>query len=110
MTGYTAQQCVEYIGLIEAALSEVDHAIKHIYVPPPALRAVGTRVQYYPGKHSDGRALWKAASLAYLSVEGPEYQRVCLPCTEAEPRFPWRNCPRYPVGALLAGVIEGCQP
>lgn len=110
MTAYTVAECVEYIGMVEAALSEVDHSIKHIHVPPPAMRAVGTRIQYYSWHDPDRQIMWKATSLAMLSVSGPEAQRVCFSCMDAQPYFPWNNCPRYPLGALLAGVIKGCQP
>ena len=93
--------------LIDAALSEGGYA--GVVRPASAeKRRRGAGVSIPVSAKVPHGVSRKAMWLAALHLYGPERPVVCMSHRPAIDD--WSRCPKYPVGALLAGAVEGCQP
>ena len=103
MSGVSLEEARERVRLVDAALSEEGFA-GLVKLASAEDRAIGVSC-FVIGRLPDGLGM-KAGHLAHLKQFGPEWLAPCL--NHRLHPGDWGNCPKYPVGALLAGAIEGC--
>ena len=104
MSGVSLEDARERVRLVRAALSE-EGFTGRVRIPSESKRERGVACVSVDVNLPVDR-IRKATYLAQLKQRGPDHLTVC---ENHRPHVnEWERCPKYPVGALLAGAIEGC--
>ena len=90
------------------AIAELGYSPDLIMVPIQDLRQQGVAIWIKSVDSTLQATVHRAGLLRTITLHGPEHPRICLACT-TRGHDSWSECPRYPVGALLAGAVKGCD-
>ena len=100
-----AERAVE---MTRIAIAELGYSPDLVRVPSSDLRQQGVAVWLKSVEPTFRATVHRAGLLRAITLHGPESPRICLACT-TKGYDRWSECPRYPVGALLAGAVKGCD-